>query len=224
MNERFRRFVTVAAPLVLAIVLVAHPRGESHHHTMMDNPLLWLGLHVALLPLFGLLTLSVMALTRGLAGAAAVASRAFAGIFVVSYTAMDAVAGVASGVLAVRAQDLAPNEQRLVAEQVNAFTTDFTAPLDGAGGPVTLITMAGGVSWGLAVVLAAVALRRGGHASTGAFILMLAGAPFFVHDAPIAPVALGALALGAALVHRRAIANSAQSAAEVDGARATPST
>lgn len=219
MKDHFRGAVTVVAPLALATVLVMHPRGESHHHTVMDNPVLWLWLHVALLPLFGLLALSVVALTSGLRGAFAVVSRAAAGVFVVSYTAMDAVAGVASGVLAVRAQDLPADQRHLVVDQVDVFTANFTSPMDGAGGPVMLITLVGGVSWVLAVVSAAIALRRSGRASFGAFALMLAGVPFFMHDAPFAPVALGALALGAGLVHRRAARRGTEPVTVQDRAR-----
>ncbi|MER7895073.1 hypothetical protein ABTX62_02760 [Streptomyces sp. NPDC096046] len=88
--------VTVA-PLVLAAAGIAHPHGLSRS-TASD----WVQLHIALLPVFPLLTVGLLVRLwhrprLDLAGFATVVAWAGAFVYAAFYTGLDAVAGIAAG-------------------------------------------------------------------------------------------------------------------------------
>ena len=93
-----RRIALVtAAPLVLAAAGIAHPHGLSRS-TAAD----WAQLHIALLPVFPLLTVGLLVPLwhrprLGLAGFATVVAWAGAFVYAAFYTGLDAVAGIAAG-------------------------------------------------------------------------------------------------------------------------------
>jgi hypothetical protein len=111
-----RRLLVLGPPLVLGILEIGHPGvtpGTPIAATLAPMVGWWIALHVAQVPLFALLGLTVWRLVRDLEGGAArVCGRALA-VFVVVYPAFDAAVGVGSGVV-LRA--LAP----ATAEQVAA--------------------------------------------------------------------------------------------------------
>ncbi|MEV0222627.1 hypothetical protein [Streptomyces sp. NPDC050704] len=89
--------LVTAAPLLLAAAGIAHPHGLSRS-TAAD----WAQLHIALLPLFPLLTVGLLVpLWRrprpDLAGAATVLAWLGAFTYASFYTGLDAVAGIAAG-------------------------------------------------------------------------------------------------------------------------------
>ncbi|MFE7899447.1 hypothetical protein ACFU3E_18335 [Streptomyces sp. NPDC057424] len=89
--------LVTAAPLVLAAVGIAHPHGLSRS-TASD----WTQLHIALLPVFPLLTVGLLVPLwhrprLGLAGFATVVAWAGAFVYAAFYTGLDAVAGIAAG-------------------------------------------------------------------------------------------------------------------------------
>jgi hypothetical protein len=89
--------LVTAAPLVLAAAGIAHPHGLSRS-TAAD----WTQLHIALLPVFPLLTVGLLVPLwhrprPGLAGFATVVAWAGALVYAAFYTGLDAVAGVAAG-------------------------------------------------------------------------------------------------------------------------------
>lgn len=71
----------------------------------------WLTVHMIQLPLFGLLAVAVSLLTDGLRGRVVLLGRIALGFFVVFYTALDSLAGLAVGFL-VRYGLTLPPEQR----------------------------------------------------------------------------------------------------------------
>jgi hypothetical protein len=92
-----RMALVTAAPLVLAAAGIAHPHGLSRS-TAAD----WAQLHIALLPVFPLLTVGILVPLwhrprLGLAGFATVAAWAGAFVYAAFYTGLDAVAGIAAG-------------------------------------------------------------------------------------------------------------------------------
>lgn len=97
-------------PLLLALAGLVHPRGLSAataHH--------WEQLHILLLPVFPMLALGFVVLLRGrphvdLPGVAKVVAWVCACVYAVGYTGLDAVAGIAAGVVA--GQDGEPGELR----------------------------------------------------------------------------------------------------------------
>ncbi|MFF2365378.1 hypothetical protein ACFVU0_22165 [Streptomyces sp. NPDC058122] len=92
--------LATAAPLVLAVAGLAHPHG-LFRSTASE----WTRLHIALLPLFPLLTVGLLIPLwhrprpglAGLAGLATVVAWAGAFGYAVFYTGLDAVAGIAAG-------------------------------------------------------------------------------------------------------------------------------
>ncbi len=94
----FRRIALVtAAPLLLSAAGIAHPHGLSRS-TASD----WAHLHIALLPVFPLLTVGLLVPLwhrprLSLAGFATVVAWAGAFVYAAFYTGLDAVAGIAAG-------------------------------------------------------------------------------------------------------------------------------
>ncbi|MEV6315539.1 hypothetical protein [Streptomyces sp. NPDC051776] len=89
--------LVTAAPLVLAAAGIAHPHGLSAS-TASD----WARLHIALLPIFPLLTVGLLVPLwhrprLGLTGFATVAAWSGAFVYAAFYTGLDAVAGIAAG-------------------------------------------------------------------------------------------------------------------------------
>jgi hypothetical protein len=99
--------IATAAPLVLAAAGIAHPHGLSRS-TAAD----WIQLHVALLPIFPLLTIGLLVPLwhrprRGLAGVATVVAWVGAFVYAAFYTGLDAVAGIAAGTAVENAAETA---------------------------------------------------------------------------------------------------------------------
>ncbi|WP_406005252.1 hypothetical protein OG440_03050 [Streptomyces sp. NBC_00637] len=89
--------LVTAAPLLLAAAGAAHPHGLSRA-TAAD----WTHLHIALLPVFPLLTVGLLVPLRrrprpDLAGLATVVAWVSAFLYAAFYTGLDAVAGIAAG-------------------------------------------------------------------------------------------------------------------------------
>ena len=89
--------LVTATPLVLAAAGIAHPHGLSRS-TASD----WTQLHIALLPVFPLLTVGLLVPLWhrpriGLAGFATMVAWAGTFIYAAFYTGLDAVAGIAAG-------------------------------------------------------------------------------------------------------------------------------
>ncbi|MDC0771460.1 hypothetical protein [Streptomyces sp. HD] len=104
----FRRTCLVTAvPLLLAAVGLAHPHGLSRA-TAAD----WTQLHIALLPVFPLLTIGLLVPLwqrprRDLAGVATVVAWVAAFVYAAFYTGLDAVAGIAAGTTVEHAHETA---------------------------------------------------------------------------------------------------------------------
>ena len=188
-NVVLRRFVLLGTPVVVAIdVIFLHPilpGGVREDLFPVAN--LWLNLHVVQLVLFGLMGAAAYLLLDGLRGIAATISRLAVAVFVIFYNAGDAVAGIATGILARGALDLPDNEQAALAW---AITRIFEDPMK------QLIFTIGTYAWVVALLAAAVALYRAGAPRLPLVPLALAASPYINffeldHNPPFNPVALG---------------------------------
>jgi len=99
--------LVTAAPLLLAAAGAAHPHGLSRA-TAAD----WTHLHIALLPVFPLLTAGLLVPLwhrprPDLAGFATVIAWTSAFLYAAFYTGLDAVAGIAAGTVVEHATDTA---------------------------------------------------------------------------------------------------------------------
>ncbi|WP_338894649.1 hypothetical protein WBG99_02200 [Streptomyces sp. TG1A-60] len=156
--------LVTAAPLVLAAAGLAHPHGLSRS-TASD----WTQLHIALLPVFPLLTVGLLVPLwhrprLGLTGFATVVAWAGAFVYAAFYTGLDAVAGIAAGTAVEHAGE-------------TAALGPVKRPLYDTG---EALGQAGAYALIAAVVATAVALlpRHGIRVLPGTIVLLVAGWAF----------------------------------------------
>jgi hypothetical protein len=143
--------------------------------------------HIIQLPLIGLMVLAVYLLTEGLEGRAVSVSRWAIGVFAVFFSAYDAAAGIATGYALRNAQGLPAGPQEAVYEAVidmPGLSLIFGLSIVGTG------------AWVVALIAAAIALRRAG-APRGPFILLILAGVFLMggHPFPGGTLAFGSFFL-----------------------------
>lgn len=187
-NLILRRTILLGTPLVVAIdVMFLHPVLDGDVRVeLFPVADLWLTLHVVQLVLFGLMGVTVYLLLDGLSGIVAAIGWLAVAVFVVFYNAGDAVAGIATGILARGAIDLPAGEQVAVAQAIAKLFADPTKHL---------IFMIGSYAWSVGLLAAAVALYRAGAPRLPLVPLAVAGVPYvdfsgFDHSPPFDPLAL----------------------------------
>jgi hypothetical protein len=191
-----RRAITIGAPVALAVVELWHPLfhtgAEEHLLPVADR---WLAVHLLQLPLFAMLALAVYLLVDGIEGTAATVARIGSVVFAAFYSALDAVAGIATGVLARHAAGLEGSARTAVASAIDALFTDTWV-----GGGSSVLTVVASFAWLVAALAAAVALRARGVHRVGVVLVGLSALLFPLgHTPPNAQLALGCFAAGAAI-------------------------
>src|SRR6476661_226149 len=96
-NRGYDPFVTIGAPVALAVLEVFHPHPP--HDLLQLNYRLWLWIHYLQIPLFPLSALAMAVLIRGVRGFSASLARVALFVFAIAYTAFDTAAGVVTGEL-----------------------------------------------------------------------------------------------------------------------------
>lgn len=191
-----RRFFLVVPPLALAAVLPFHPPGgDPVYEGVRGDVGAWLFVHVGMLLALPLLGIAAYLLLDGLHGLAALVSRVALVFFLVFYTAYEATVGVATGVLVEYANGLAGPEQAAVGDAIQELNRNAVL-----SDPSVALAL-GSLGWIVAMVAAAVALRRAGAGWTITVLVVLAAA-FAVHPPPIGPIALVCFVAAAVLVER----------------------
>ena len=187
-NLILRRTILLGTPLVVAIdVMFLHPVLDGDVRVeLFPVADLWLTLHVVQLVLFGLMGVTVYLLLDGLSGIVAAIGRLAVAVFVVFYNAGDAIAGIATGILARGAIDLPAGEQVAVAQAIAKLFADPTKHL---------IFMIGSYAWSVGLLATAVALYRAGAPRLPLVPLAVAGVPYVDfsgvdHSPPFDPLAL----------------------------------
>jgi hypothetical protein len=207
MPGALRRVLLLAPPLLLAGLEVLHPQPDENARAVMDVATWFAGFHVIQLALTGLVGLSVLLLADNFGRANAWVTRLGVGIFLVFFSAYDAVAGIATGLAMRSARDLSAVQQEGVFEVVKDWP---------AFGPPFVLSIIGTLGWLVAVGALALAARRQGAPRSEwtliglAAVFLLGGHPF-----PAGTLAFGCFFL-AALLHEwrpgwRARANGAAS-------------
>jgi hypothetical protein len=179
-------------PLALAALEIAHPQPDETPQALMDASAWFAGFHVIQLTLIGLLGLSVLLLADSFGRATAWGTRLGVGVFLVFFSAYDAVAGIATGLAMRSARDLTPAQQDGVFEVVKDWP---------AVGPVFALSIVGTLGWFVAVGPLALAARRQGAPRTESALIALA-AVFLLggHPFPAGTLAFGSF-FCAALLH-----------------------
>lgn len=192
----WRRVYLIGVPVAWALLLMFHPNPDPDdiYGSLRDETTRWLAVHGATLVFIDLLGVAVYLLVRDLNGPVAGVSRVAAGVFATFYGAGEAVLGIATGVLVRHANEI-PEEERAGAAGAAQALWDNVVTDD-------LILGVGAVAWAVAVLTAAVAVRRAG-ASLPATVLLGLSTMTLLHGPPVGPVGLLCFAGAAALVTRQ---------------------
>ena len=191
MPVALRRVLLLAPPLLLAGLEVLHPQPDETVQALMDASTWFAGFHVIQLALTGLVGLSVLLLADGFGRANAWATRLGVGVFLVFFSAYDAVAGIGTGLAMRNARDLSAVQQEGVFDVVRDWP---------AVGPPFALSIVGTLGWVAAVGALALAARRQG-APRREWILIGLAAVFLLggHPFPQGTLAFGCFFVGALL-------------------------
>jgi hypothetical protein len=192
MPVALRRVLLLGPPLVLAGLEYLHPQPDETVQALMDASTWFAGFHVIQLALTGLVGLSVLLLADSFGRATAWVTRLGVGVFLVFFSAYDAVAGIATGLAMRSARDLSTAQQEGVFDVVKDWP---------AVGPPFVLSIVGTLGWVAAVGALALAARRQGAPRLDwiliglAAVFLLGGHPF-----PLGTLAFGCFFV-AALLH-----------------------
>ncbi len=189
-RSTLRRGILLGTPLALAILEIFHPERPSSASEAVEQGVWFMWFHFIQVPLIGLIALAVYLLTDGLEGRVVSVSRWAIGIFAVFFSAYDAAAGIGTGYALRNAQGLPAAAQEAIYEAV----------IDMPGLSLIFgLSIVGTVAWVVALVAAAMALRRSG-VSRGAFVLLILAGVFLMggHPYPAGTLAFGCFFLAAA--------------------------
>jgi hypothetical protein len=192
MPAPLRRVLLLAPPLALAVLEILHPQPDENVQALMDASTWFAGFHVIQLALTGLVGLSLLLLADGFGRANAWVTRLGVGVFLVFFSAYDAVAGIGTGLAMRSARDLSTVQQEGVFDVVKDWP---------AVGPVFLLSIIGTLGWVAAVGALALAARRQG-APRREWLLIALAAVFLLggHPFPQGTLAFGSFFI-AALLH-----------------------
>ena len=193
------RLVVIGAPLVLGLVEIWHfeslpfdSEGNLGPFTryrvlapVIDQ---WLTIHLVQVPLLALVGLGVYLIVRDLNSIVAIVARVSMVVFVVFYTVLDAVAGIAIGVLVRDTKELSVSQQNAVEGAIEAL---WNNPIVGN---VSLSSWTGALAWMIGVISAAIGIRLAG-APRGPVALMILAALIFgmSHASPNGPIGMACL-------------------------------
>ena len=164
--------VPAAVCIAWVVVALIHPTSLTD-----DDIPTWMVVHIAQLVFAPIIALGILALLKGIEGPAATVARGAAVLWAAWFSAYDAIAGIATGILS-------GGDARAAGEYLFAHV---------------LITGLGWVApgmWLLVVISAGLALRAS-RAPTVTYLALFASALVFTHAGP--PAAVGFVALAVAL-------------------------
>jgi hypothetical protein len=192
-----RWLLMIGVPLVLVAVEWQHPAGANANVYVTLKPMAqeWLNIHLVQLPLFGLMFVAALNLTWGLKGKWPWVSRVALWFFVVFYTALDAIAGLAVGTILVH--QTAQMNTATVAAVVQQL---FNDPI--VGGDSSVVSLIGSWAWLIAILWAVLALywenrqRPTWQVVVPSLLLIGSGYALFTgHARPYGPIAFALFAL-----------------------------
>jgi hypothetical protein len=184
-----RRLILLGTPLALAILEIFHPQPSGVADAVEQGGwFMWF--HIIQVPLIGLIALAVYLLTEGLEGQVVRVSRWAIAVFAVFFSAYDAAAGIATGYALRNAQGLSAGAQEAVHDAVidmPGLSLIFGLSIVGTG------------AWVVALIAAAMALRRAGVPRGPFILLILAGVLLMLgHPFPGGTLAFGSFFLATA--------------------------
>ena len=189
----------VAVPLVWVVVALVHPQGSGDvYEGLRDEVGLWIGVHL-LQPVLAIGLAAVLwILLLGKRGTAAAVARCAIPVWLVSFTAFDSIAGLASGLAIRHANELGGAEQAGAASTAQYMLDNHFA---GSISPVWLVHATALIT----IIIAAALALRSAAASRGLFVAMLAGTLHVFHAGPISAVGLVAITVAIVLADREGL-------------------
>ena len=148
-------YALLAAPLLWLVPAFLHPMGEPYAG-IADEADMWIFVHVAQLVLMPFLAAGVWVLLDGLQSVTAWVARSALVLWLVFFSAFDAVAGIATGVLTRHANSLAGDEREGVVAAIDFLWADSLLANGGFG----ILGNLGHLSWVVVALAATVALYR----------------------------------------------------------------
>jgi hypothetical protein len=194
--------LVLAAPLLWVVLAILHPGGvgdePAPYEGIADEANKWIFVHFSQLVLTPFIAAGVWMLLRGIQSIAATVSRAFLVVWMVFFSAFDAIAGIAVGVLTRHANSLAGEEQDAVVSTIDFL---FQESRLAGGDNYSVLGNLGQFSWVVLIIAAGVALWRAGASRliVGATLLSVL---FSAHAGYPAAVGLVALFVAELLTFR----------------------
>jgi len=179
----------IGVPLAWAVLLWLHPSTDPDdiYGSLRDQVVTYQIVHVGTLIFIGLMGVALYMLVRDLPGKAATISRLAIGPFVLLYGAWESVVGLATGALVQHANDAPAGERAAVSDAIQSLQGNVIV------GESSVAGFGGALAWVIAVIAAAVAIRRAG-APVLATVLLVLSLVVFSHPPPIGPVGLACFA------------------------------
>jgi hypothetical protein len=185
-NPLRRQALLIGTPILLGALFLIHPDGSGGLDSLLPVGDVWLYLHVAMLPLLGLLGVSFFVLLNDYSGTVATTGRIGVAIYMTFYVAFEAIAGVATGLLVHEAHTLPAEQQAGVAAAIDTLAV-----------PSLVIGFIGTIGAIIAIVAVGILLRRSGAPLVP--VILLGGAPLatlFHGGVPLDAIALSMFLVG----------------------------
>ena len=175
----------IGAPLAWAVLLWFHPAvaRDDVYGDLRDEVDTYVIVHAGTLVFIGLMGAALYMLVRDLPGKAATISRMAIGPFVLFYGAWEAVIGLATGALVQHTNDAPAGQRPALSDAIQSLQDNVIV------GDPGVVAGIGALAWIVAVIAAAVAVRRAGAPVLATALLGLS-VVVFSHPPPIGPAGL----------------------------------
>jgi hypothetical protein len=187
----------VAGPLLWAVLAPFHPdpTGPNIFVSLEPDVERWLFVHISQLVLAPFVAFTVWMMLRGLGSFSANLSRASLAVWLVFFSAYDALAGIGTGVLVREAENVSGQERAGFAAAADFFWNSRLS------GHLSWLGIVATIAWPVVALAAAVALRRGGFRWATVTATALSGL-IALHGGFPASIGFAALAVAAVLWSR----------------------
>jgi hypothetical protein len=186
----------IGVPLAWGVLLLFHPMGTGTLYEGLRNAVARGRIvHLGTLVFIGLIGLGLYLLVRDLPGTAARVTRVASAVFVLFYSAWEAVAGLAVPAMVQFTNGLRGGQRSIGSDAVDALVADRIV------GDFGLLNMVGAGAWIVAVIAAAFAVRHAGAPLSAAILLGLS-AIVVQHPPPAGPLGLAFYAVAVGLIYR----------------------
>ena len=196
--SRTEALFVIGAPIAWALLLLLHPGGDGTqiYADLDGDGTRMLIVHVGTMVFIPAMALAVYLLLRGLDSTAARVSRVGLVLFVVAYTAWEALQGIANGILVDEVTALAETDHAVGADLIQAFAE---SPLVRDFGILSAI---GSIAFVVAGIAAGLALRDDGAPRWAPAVLGVAALLITAHPPPFGPTGLLIFAVAVVLMRR----------------------